>query len=105
MEIQLWVTSNTMQVKWAIHYRPSLIKNGKLAKVTMWMKTIGSVCYGILMQSCHERTKGIEQEECLVSLANAVLLHSYAIAFVSILHWMLHLQCRVLITHSAVVKM
>ena len=69
------------------------------------MKTISSVCHVILMQSCHERTKGIGQEECVVSSANAVLLHSYAIAIGSILHWMSHLQCRVLITHSTVVKM
>ena len=44
------------------------------------MKTIGSVCYVILMQSCHERTEGIEQEECLVSFANAVLLHLCTVA-------------------------
>ena len=70
------------------------------------MKTIGSVCYVILMQSCHERTKGIEQEECLVSLANAVLLHSYAVAIGFVLHWMSRLQqCCVLIMHSAMVKM
>ena len=69
------------------------------------MKTIGSVCYGILMQSCYERTKGIGQEECLVSSVNAVLLHSHAIAIGSVLHWMSHLQGCVLITHSAVVKM
>ena len=71
----------------------------------MWMKTIGSVCYGILMQSCHERTKGIGQEECLVSSANAMLLHSYVVAIGCVLHWMSHLQCYVLITHSVVVKM
>ena len=69
------------------------------------MKTIGSVCYVILMQSCHKRIEGIEQEECLVSLANAVLLHLCAIAIGFVLHWMSHLQCCVLITHSAVVKM
>ena len=46
----------------------------------MWMKTIGSMCYGILMQSCHERTEGIEQEECLVLLANVVLLHLCTVA-------------------------
>ena len=68
------------------------------------MKTIGSVCYGILMQSCHERTKGIGQEECLVLLANAVLLHLSAVAIGYVLHWMLHLQCYVLIMHSTVVK-
>ena len=35
-EIQQWVTSETMQVEWAIHYRESLIKKiGNLAKVTM----------------------------------------------------------------------
>ena len=69
------------------------------------MKTIGSLCYVILMQSCHERTEGIGQEECVVSSANAMLLPSYAIAIGSVLHWMLHLQCCVLIMHSAMVKM
>ena len=35
----LWVTSGTMQVDWAIHYRQSLIKKiGILAKVTMGMR-------------------------------------------------------------------
>ena len=68
------------------------------------MKTIGSVCYGILMQSCHERTEGIGQKECVVSSANAVLLHSYAVAIDAVLHWMLHLRCCVLATHSVVVK-
>ena len=76
-----------------------------MAKVIVWMKTIGSVYYVILMQSCHERTEDIEQEECLVSSTNAVLLHSYTVATGSILHWMSHLQCGVLITHSTVVKM
>ena len=66
---------------------------------------MGNVCYVILMQSCHERTEGIGKEECVVSSANAMLLHSYAVAIGSILHWMSHLQCRVLITHSFVVKM
>ena len=69
------------------------------------MKSIGSVFYIILMQSCHERTQGIEQEECLVSSANAVLWHSYVVAIGSVLHGMSHLQCYVLITHSTVVKM
>ena len=68
------------------------------------MKTIGSVCNVILMKSCHKRTKGIEQEECVVSSANAVLLHSYAVAIGFVLYWMTHLQCRVLITHGVVVK-
>ena len=68
------------------------------------MKTIGSVYYVIMMQSCHERTEGIGQEECLVSSTNAVLLHSHAVAIGSILHWMSHLLCCVLITHSAMVK-
>ena len=36
--------------------------------------------------------------------ANVVLLHSYAVAIESVLYWMSHLQCRVLITHGAVVK-
>ena len=36
--------------------------------------------------------------------ANAMLLHSHAVAIGSVLYWMLHLQCRVLITHGAVVK-
>ena len=56
------------------------------------------------MQSCHEKIEGIGQEECVVSSANAVLLHSYAVASGSVLHWMSHLHCCVLITHSAVVK-
>ena len=76
-----------------------------MAKVIVWMKTIGSVYYVILMQSCHERTEDIEQEECLVSSTNAVLLHSYVVAIRSVLHWMSHLQCCVLIMHSAVLKM
>ena len=57
----------------------------------------------VLVKSCHERTEGIRQDWCLVS-ANALLLHSYAVAIGSVLYWMLHLQCRVLITHGAVVK-
>ena len=68
------------------------------------MKTIVSVCHVILMQSCHEWTEGIKQEECLVSLANAVLLHLCIVAIDAVLHWMSHLQCRVLITHSVMVK-
>ena len=68
------------------------------------MKTIGSVCYIILTQSCYTRTEGIEQEERLVSLVNVVLLHMCIVAIDAVLHWMLHLQCHVLITHSAVVK-
>ena len=59
----------------------------------------------ILMKLRHERTEGIEQEKCLVSSANVVMLHSYAIAIGSILQWMPHLQCYVLIMHSAMVKM
>ena len=54
-----------------------------------------------------ERQKVLDvsrQEKCLVSSVNAVLLHSYIVAIGSILHWMSHLQCRVLITHSAMVK-
>ena len=69
------------------------------------LKTIGSVCYVVLMQSCHERTEGIGQEECVVSSANALLLHSYAVAIGSVLHWMSHLQCCVLNMQSAMVKM
>ena len=69
----------------------------------MSRKTIGSVCCIVLVKSCHKRTKGIRQDWCLVS-ANALLLHSYAVAIGSVLYWMLHLQCRVLITHGAVVK-
>ena len=65
---------------------------------------MGSIYYVILMKSCHERTEGIGQEECLVSSANAILLHSHAIAIGSILYWMAHLQCCVLITHGVVVK-
>ena len=68
------------------------------------MKTIGRVCNVILMKFCHKRTKGIGQEECLVSLANAMLLHSHAIAIGFVLYWMAHLQCHVLITHGVVVK-
>ena len=36
VEMQLWVTSKTMQVKWAKHYRQSLIKqkDEDFAKVT-----------------------------------------------------------------------
>ena len=37
-------------------------------------------------------------------LVNARLLHSLVIAIEFVLHWMSHLQCCVLITHSAVVK-
>ena len=61
VEMQLWVTSKTMQVDWAIHYVQSLIKkkNGNLAKVTMWMKTIGSVYYIILMHPVMKGQKGI----------------------------------------------
>ena len=55
------------------------------------------------MKACHERTEGIRQDWCLVA-ANAMLLHSHAVAIGSSLYWMLHLQCRVLITHGAVVK-
>ena len=35
VEMQLGITSKTMQVDWAIHYKQSLIKNDNLAKVTM----------------------------------------------------------------------
>ena len=105
VEMQLWVTSKTMQVEWATHCVQNLIKNGNLAKITTWIKTIGIVCNGILMKSCHPRTKGIGQEECVVSPVNAVLLHSYVVAIGSSLHWMAHLQCRMLIMQSAVVKM
>ena len=46
VEMQLGVTSKTMQVDWAIHYKQSLIqKIGNLAKVTVWRKTMGSVYY------------------------------------------------------------
>ena len=55
------------------------------------------------MQICHERTAGIEQDWCLVS-ANALLLHSDAVAIKSVPYWIAHLQCCVLITHGAVVK-
>ena len=50
------------------------------------VQTIGSVCNVILMKSCHERTKGMGQKECVVSSENAVLLHSYAVAVGSIQH-------------------
>ena len=50
------------------------------------MKTIRNVYYGILMKSCHERTKGIAQEECLVLLANVVSLHLGTVAIEAILH-------------------
>ena len=106
-KMQLWVTSKTIQVEWATHCVQSLIKKlnfGKSHNVNE-MKTIGSVCYIILMQSCHERTKGIELEECLVSLSNAMLLHLYTIAIEAILHWMSHLQSYVLIMHGAIMKM
>ena len=59
--------------------------------------------YVILVKSCHERTEGIRQDWCLVS-ANAMLLHSDAVTIGSILYWISHLQCCVLATHSAVVK-
>ena len=52
------------------------------------MKTTGSVCGDnvVLVKTCHERTEGNGQEECLVLSANAVLLHSYAAAIGSVLH-------------------
>ena len=54
-----------------------------------------------------ERQKALDvsgQEECLVFLVNTALLHSCAIAIGSVLHWMSHLQCCVLIMHSTMVK-
>ena len=36
--------------------------------------------------------------------ANALLLHSDAVAIQSVPYWIAHLQCCVLITHGAVVK-
>ena len=44
------------------------------------------------------------QEECLVLSVNVGVLHSCAVAIGSIMHWISHLQCCVLITHSTVVK-
>ena len=109
VEMQLWVTSKTMQVDWAMHYVQSLIKKKewKFGKSHSVEKNHGQrVLYNeILIKSCYERTKGIGQEECVVSSANAVFLHSYATAIGSVLHWMAHLQCYVLITHSTVVNM
>ena len=109
LELQLGVTSKTMQVKWATHYVQSLIKNDeneKLAKVTMGMsrKTIGSVCCLVLVKSCQRRTKGIEEDMCLVSLVNAMLLYSRVVAIGFVLYWMTHLHYCVLATHGAVVK-
>ena len=50
------------------------------------MKTMGGVCVNVvLVKSCHERTKSIGQDRCLVS-ANAMLLHSYAVAIGSVLY-------------------
>ena len=54
-----------------------------------------------------ERQKALDvsgQEKCLVLSVNAMLLHSCAVAIGFVLHWMSHLQCRVLITHSIVLK-
>ena len=78
--MQQKTTVSTMQGWWAT----SCVEN--LKKSQNEMKTIGSVYNIILMQSCHERTEGIGQEECEVSSTNAVLLHSYAVAIGSVLH-------------------
>ena len=100
-----YIKNNASRVGYTL--RTKVLKNWKFGKShnVNEVKTIGSVCNVILMQSCHERTKGIGQEECVVSSANAVLLHSYAVAIGSVLHWMSHLQCCLLITQSALVKM
>ena len=69
------------------------------------MKTMGGVCENVvLVQFGHERTDGIGQDWVFGRTVSAVLLHSQAVAIGSVLCWMLHLQCRVLITHGAVVK-
>ena len=36
VEMQLGVTSKTMQVEWAIHYRQSLIKKMKIGQKSQW---------------------------------------------------------------------
>ena len=58
----------------------------------------------VLVKSYHGRTEGIEEDMCLVSLVSAVLLHSRVVAIGSIMHWIAHLRCYVLATHSATVK-
>ena len=58
----------------------------------------------VQVKSSHGRTKGIEEDVCLVSLVSAMLLHSCVIAIGSVMHWIAHLQCYVLAMHSAVVK-
>ena len=67
LEMQLGVTSKTMQVKVGdtLCTESQKKKNEKWAKVTMGMrrKTIGRVqCSILLMKSCHERTEGIRQD-------------------------------------------
>ena len=70
VEMQLGVTSKTMQVKvgYTLCTESQKKKNEKQAKVTMGMsrKTIGSVCCVVLVKSCHERTEGSGQDQCLV---------------------------------------
>ena len=108
LEMQLGVTSKTMQVKvgYTLCTESQKKKNEKLAKVTMGMsrKTIGSVCCLVLVKSCQRRTKGIEEDMCLVSVVNAMLLYSCVVAIGFVLYWMTHLQYCVLATHGAVVK-
>ena len=59
VEMQLWL--HQKQCKLIGLYTTDRVseKNENLAKITTWMKTLGSVYYIILMQSCHKRTEGI----------------------------------------------
>ena len=50
----------------SITYRSLMKTNGKLAK-SQWKEIPWVVCYEVLVQSCHERTVGIEQDWCLVA--------------------------------------
>ena len=88
MELQLWITSthNASRVAYTLHTQSHKKWNFGKSHNVYEMKIIDSVCNGILMKSCHERTKGNGQEEVMVSSANAVLLHSYAAAIESVLH-------------------
>ena len=83
-------------------------KGQNWAKVTMGMDENHGWCMyvcvnAVLVKSCHERTKSIGQYWCLVSVS-ARLLHSHIVAIGFVLYWMSRLQCCVLITHGAVVK-
>ena len=62
------------------------------------------MCNGILMKSCHERTKGIGAGGVfgIINECSVIVFMCWAIG--SFLHWTSHLQCCVLIMHSVVVK-